>query len=499
MKVYLYLSAAAFVVLGAAAVIFGSLNQDEGWYLYAAGLMSSGKTLYRDFFFTQGPVMPTVYSFFSWTWEMFGIVGARVFTLVLGFFSIVFASATAYRISPAASRARAALALFLLLGSNLYHVYFLAIPKTYALAALLLSAGTYLFTFIDSRRSALFLFFSGSAFALAVAARVSLAAVPFVFFVYLLFSKSRRGALAFSFVAGLALMGFLSYAPYLLDKESLRGLVAAHFYHSARGSFDPTLCIGSLSRTVRWYLPVWVALGFSLSFRTVRERIASCRLLLPVAAAFFATALLQFAAPFPYDDYQVPVMSLASVCAAVLVVMPEIPSLLLVLGMTWASSFGSPLLEDFTVSGQDRFWVIRKELPDVLQLSETAEKIEKLDPGGKEILTQDLYLAIETRRRVPDGLEMGPFSYWGNNPEARGLDYCSMMELLEKAPCRVAALSGYSFAVTAPSCEQTPLATQLEFWAAVKKNYKTAFKVPHFGQNSTTLMVLTKKGADAEK
>ena len=66
MKAFGALSVFAFVVLGAAAVWMGGLNQDEGWYLYAANLVAEGKVPYRDFFYTQGPLLPFVYSAFTW-------------------------------------------------------------------------------------------------------------------------------------------------------------------------------------------------------------------------------------------------------------------------------------------------------------------------------------------------------------------------------------------------------------------------------------------------
>ena len=65
MKRLWVLAAGAFVVLGAAAVWMGGINQDEGWYLYAANLVAEGKVPYRDFAYTQGPVMPFVYSAFA--------------------------------------------------------------------------------------------------------------------------------------------------------------------------------------------------------------------------------------------------------------------------------------------------------------------------------------------------------------------------------------------------------------------------------------------------
>ena len=62
MKRYEALAGFAFAVLAFAAVWLGGLNQDEGWYLYAARLVGEGKLPYRDFFFTQGPVLPFIYS-----------------------------------------------------------------------------------------------------------------------------------------------------------------------------------------------------------------------------------------------------------------------------------------------------------------------------------------------------------------------------------------------------------------------------------------------------
>ena len=117
-------------------------------------------------------------------------------------------------------------------------------------------------------------------------------------------------------------------------------------------------------------------------------------------------------------------------------------------------------------------------------LRSVADKIEKLDPGGKTLLTQDLYLAIETGRKVPDGLEMGPFSM---------LSDVEWRSLLASAPCPVAALSGYSFAVNPPVCDERPVEQQMEYWGLLKKDYELVSRVEAFGQNSTTLLILRRK------
>ena len=150
-KSYWLFAVGACLVLGAASVWMGGLNQDEGWYLYAANLVAEGKVPYRDFFYTQGPMLPIVYSAFTRIWKTFGILGARVFTFAIGAFGILLAAVLARRLAPEGRRGEAALATLLLLGSNLYHIYFVTSPQTYALAALFVMWG---FLFIDFAQEA---------------------------------------------------------------------------------------------------------------------------------------------------------------------------------------------------------------------------------------------------------------------------------------------------------------------------------------------------------
>ena len=95
MKVYAALAIFAFAVLAAFAVWFGGLNQDEGWYLYAAQLVGEGKVLYRDFAYTQGPLLPKFYKSFAWVWANGrGLLGARIFTVTIGLGGVLLAELT---------------------------------------------------------------------------------------------------------------------------------------------------------------------------------------------------------------------------------------------------------------------------------------------------------------------------------------------------------------------------------------------------------------------
>jgi hypothetical protein len=220
---------------------------------------------------------------------------------------------------------------------------------------------------------------------------------------------------------------------------------------------------------------------------------------------FAAVFFLQLSAPFPYDDYQVPVMGMLAVAVSAWFAASRDPAEAPRAGDRWfvvlvacGISFVSPLLQEWATYSQDRFWSQKKDMTEMAKLRRMGREIECLDPGGGTLLTQDLYLAVETGRNVPAGLEMGPFSYFPDCPSGKARDLHVMnrelMEkLLESAPCPLAACSGYAFAIAAPSCEETPFSEQKRFFEILKKNYELADTEPKFGQNATTLLVLKRR------
>lgn len=502
MRIYWFLAAVAAVVLGGASIWMGGLNQDEGWYLYAANLVADGQLPYRDFFYTQGPLLPIVYSAFTFVWKAWGLLGARLFNLGVGFLGIVFACALAVRLTSKEKRGQAALVTFFLLATNLYHLYYLAIPKTYALAALFVTVGFYLLTFVieDSVRRwkmVLFPIASGLCLAFAAGTRISLGAILAVVGFGLLIGAVRKSVPRFAwfwFGVGGAIGLALVYGPILADDGARAGLLAAQRYHAARGGSDIVWTVGSFSRLVRWYLPAFIVLGLGVAGawqgkgKDARQETRDANALLTILwFAFLAVFVVQMLAPFPYEDYQVPIMGLLSVYAAVAFSTSSLHlNILLVLGLSFANAFGSPLLEKWMTNGQDRFWSLKKEKTELAQLRDVAKRINALDPDGKTLLTQDLYLAIETNRKVPAGLEMGPFSM---------LDDAGWRKLLTEAPkmCKVAAGSGYMFAIEPPACTERSFERQLEYWNILKSSYEPAFREEAFGQNATPLLVLKRK------
>lgn len=507
------------------AVWWGALNQDEGWYLYSASMVRSGYLPYRDFFFTQGPALPFVYSVFQPIWAkggvLAGLLGGRVVTCCFGLLSTLLACVLARRLVPVANRAAAGLAVFALLACNLYHVYFTTIPKTYALGGTFVMAGFLLVARALERggwlRGAM-LFAGALSLAFATGTRISLLLLlPAVGFT-LLFGW-RRYRLAFLWFGLGGMLGlFLTYGLFALDPASLRGLLAAQGYHAARGGFDLFFSVGSVSRLVRGYAALGAMLFFGLLFPFVpgsgavaagddaalHVRRTMVRML---CWGFAAVFLLQLSAPFPYDDYQVPIMGILTVAIVVFVfsraAVRPVPSAWFAVLVAGMASFCSPMLQEWATYGQDRFWSRKKETTAMAKLRRTARELEALDPGGTELLTQDLYLAVEAGRTVPRGMEMGPFCYFPDmdTDRARKLHVLNrelMRELLERAPSSAAAVSGYAFAIAVPSCKEVPRDEQRGFVELLKKRYETMKVEENFGQNATSLTVMKRMG-DAAK
>jgi hypothetical protein len=99
---------------------------------------------------------------------------------------------------------------------------------------------------------------------------------------------------------------------------------------------------------------------------------------------------------------------------------------------------------------------------------------------------------------------MGPFSYFPkmSTEDARAVHVLNrelMENLLESAPCRVAACSDYAFAISAPQCSETPREEQMGLFRRLKRHYEWGYPpVRNFGQNATTLLLLKRKGEALE-
>lgn len=510
-----------FVLLGAANLHWGDLNQDEGWYLYAARQVRHGAVPYRDFAFTQGPALPYVYALAQPWVDRWGIAGGRLFSMMLALLSALAAAWAGGRAAPRGWGRSVALLAFILAAVNVYQSYFTTVVKTYALSALFLSAGVLALGFARARAGAAAAALAGALLAFAAGTRLSAGAALPVAGLYLLIQRRRLGDarwLAFGAggVAGLAVV----WLPFLLAAPA--GFLFGVFeYHSARavGGLIPALVYkaGFISRFVQaYFVPVGLAAGLAAWWWIRPSRVPESA---PPGAAppRFSTALwviglgvtiVHFAAPFPYEDYQVMVMPVLAAALAA-----SAGSLLARLGdeaaaakwMLWltvvallvstAASFSSPINQDWVIQGRDRIWWRLREDTPLQKLRDVAVWMGEQVGPNDVLLTQDTYLAVEMGCPVPPGMEMGPFSYFPDMPRERAevlhvLNREMMLELLRATDAPLAAFSGYGLAIRAPEVSELSDEEQVALWAAVAARYEDLCEVPDFGQGGTTLRIL---------
>lgn len=544
------------VLLSATNLFLGSLNQDEGWYLYAAKQITEGRVLYRDFMFTQGPALPYVYGVLFPIIGKLGVAGGRLITALFGLAAAGCAAWLAARTTGSKHWKAAALAAFILTGVNVYQSDFTTIVKTYALCAFFLTAGFVALSYANSRRGALASFWGGFLLALAACTRLSAGITLPAAGVWLLWNRAKvyphghdpavpdfkfqissfkflPAWLAFGLGGGFVLLlGLGSF--FLLAPENTE--FALFGYHAGRspGSLMQLVALkaGFVSRFVQAYFIFFAGLLLTFVLKRlhwpVRERgfeemtldsrprlvelmreanaeqssfLRSFLSLLWLSGALIT--LVHFMAPFPYDDYQVIVYPLLA-AALVVTLIPHchekqhLRAVFALLLICAAASFSSPLNQDWLIRGRDRIWWKFKDVPDLFLLRKTgAELREKLGHDGL-LLTQDTYLAVEAGARVPCGMEMGPFCYYPgmSREQAEKLNLLNeqmMIETLKQARAPVAAFSGYGLTIASPKIAEMSSNDWNILRTALETRYKKTREVPNFGQAHTLLEVFERR------
>ncbi len=523
------LSVAGGVVLFVMAAVLGPLNQDEGLYLLSARCVARHLVPYKDFFIPQGNALPYFYAMFQGAWyhpgSLLGVaLSARLFTGLLSLLAGAIAASMAASWVPRPRRKYAALTAWLLVACVPFHAYYGSIPKTYALASVFLMLG---FVFLGNiRRVRPAAFNAGVAFGLATATRLSLAPVLPAACLLLWLAPGKderrsgfRHALFCGFGAvfslglslGVAAVRYPKQFKFAMDFQKAREIGGALQWAANRAGF--------LSRFVQDYpLACLLALGLGLwclasrnSGRkdplgagedgklTTDARVAY----LTAGTASAAVTALHFLMPFPYDDYQVPVMPLAAaaLAAALFRRLPETDAwprraVVAAFAGTVLLSLGSPLLFDFVALRQDRIWFEMKKKPDVLVLRDVGRRVRQLadEQGNSGLLfTQDAYLAVEAGLGVPRGLEMGPFAFFPKltDEEARFYRVCNANTFHKISHSYfappVAAMSGYSYAISSPELGRTLEADRDAITKDIEERYILRETIPDFGQAHTPL------------
>lgn len=404
-----------FIGFSAVYIVRGNINEDEGWYLYASKLVYEGLLPYRDFSFTQGPVLPFVYGVPQAIFGSSLLVG-RMTSVAFAVGVLLLTMAIAHRLNGRLAAVLAGLIMVL----NPHTVYFLTITKTYALTAFLLSLA--LFFVVCEYRPVVRYALAALFLSLAAGTRLSVVlALPILWAYIALIEKDRKALL---FAVGLSgLIGAITYLPlYILAGDRMIFNVLGHHM----GRYETTTIFGAVYSkvsTVRELIAHYPALfiasvvglaGSAAQWRRGRIRWPGAELLHPAHLCIAGILLAVFAAHFlpggSYAEYQVPLVPVAAILVGSLSVTlyQQIPP-----SQERGAMMGGLLFAVLLLSLNVGLTNAKKagvsDLEEVLDLS---RRIKETVPQDGVIYTLHPYLAVQSQRALVPGTEMGIFSFY---------------------------------------------------------------------------------------
>lgn len=378
----------AYAVIASAYVSRGHANNDEGFYAYASREVMRGRIPYRDFGYTQTPVLPYVEGVLM-SATGFGISHQRTLNAVWGALSLLLAVAVWKRAGLRPLAAAALAAAWLLCQALMYYD---TIGKTYALTQMfLLAAGGVLYLGVSPKMKVLLL---SIACVLAVGCRLTVA--PAAGILWLGLAMTERGRIS---------LFWLIAVPLLLALLILGPFVAADPVNAAYW------CLGCHLHVL---LP---RIRMAVSVQSIRSAPGFLIAAFAGIAGFFlrggkapgpapwilAAGIVGWAVgvgvPGTYADYSTPFMALVIVgCGCVLAessarVAGAASALILI-----ASSVGLKWETEPFLSGR---------FPEAVTRA-AAYVRANTDPGDR-VLTPMPEVALEAERDVVPGLEMGKF------------------------------------------------------------------------------------------
>ncbi|MEZ4659888.1 MAG: hypothetical protein R2911_20225 [Caldilineaceae bacterium] len=428
------------------------VNLDEGWYLWASKLVYEGQLLYRDFAYTQTPLLPFVYGVFQPLWGQ-GLYQGRLITIVFSTLALLLYARTAQRhiqtVYPTANSRWVNVVCLALFASSFYTTAYLSYTATYGLASLWLSLSL-LFalppistsqgasTTLNPRERSAFIraALATTFLCMAIATRLSvLGAAPALALYLIMRSRARWrpvGVIALSALAAtLILIGpFL----WLSAPQMLYDIFGFHTDRILSAQRQLTKMGGVLQRTASTYAaPLLILLLglLGLMRNAIRQRqwppLFSRYLFEVMLVGMTLGMLLLHLLPRTTDDYYNTL-----------------------LGPLWAV-LGASLLARFahvlTAAGYRKIWglllamlavvlngvmhahtTIRADLvqfPPQNQIAIVKAAADFLRDAGlenKTLLTLNTHLALEANMTVPSGYEMSIFSYrptWSNEQAQR--------------------------------------------------------------------------------
>lgn len=399
--------------------LYRQVNLDEGWYLWASKLVYEGQVLYRDFAYTQTPLLPYVYGLFQLLFGD-GLYVGRVLTVLLAAGAFGLSAATAHRVGGV----EAGYCCLALLIVSVFALAQFTYTATYALTAFLLAAAFFISVADphETRRNLL----ATLCLATAVGVRLSVAVALPPFLLYLLLTSQRRwraalvvtattliwlgGLLGFFWLQSGELMYydiFVFHTDRLLKAEWHQ----LHMYNMGRRTAEDFVIALLLLLTAPIIAVRQLWRGWRLRSNGLFVGQAMVYLTLFVMIlALFAVHLLPRTADSYYNALQTPLLCLLG--GSVLAQWPplELPArrhwIWLLIGLV-VFAYGARQWRAFQ-RDQSVVFPLRNQITVVQR---AATLLERYIRPGDVLLSFNPHLALESGLRVHPGYEMAIFAY----------------------------------------------------------------------------------------
>ena len=415
-------------------VLMGNLNQDEGWYLYAAGLVYQGKLPYIDFAYFQPPLLPYIYGLPQVLFGP-GILVGRLTSFVLGLATIFLAGALARRLAGDV----AAVITTLILCATATFVWAFTTTRTEPPVTFFTVLALYLL--LGCRRGWAPLL---GVLAMGAAAGVRLSCLPGVLlFAGAAFYKYRRrkNLLALTGALSAAQLAILFGLPFVLAPEraifnlltsQLSRDVQLEGTHTALPQLALLRCIQAPAH-LSYYFPATLAgslvliILVALQTGTVWKR--RYLFLILLAPALY---LPNFAVPYNFQEiYFVPscaVLAILIGCGLADLYHSLRPGQ----GKTLPLALAVSLIVTQAASFAHTAWTcyIGRHAPQLAGLEEVAGYVASITPPEAQIVTLDTYIAVEANRHVAHGLEMNTFSLFPHLTDEKAREFGVMNDHL---------------------------------------------------------------------
>jgi 4-amino-4-deoxy-L-arabinose transferase-like glycosyltransferase len=468
-------------------IILGEANSDEGWYLYASKLVFSGALPYRDFAYTQMPLLPYIY----------GVVQVIRPSLMLGrLTSLAFSLGTLAMCLVIVKRCAGSWAVgvsALFLGTFTFGIYFNAIVKTYSLLTFFFTATLFVLTSNQSEtpKFLIALFFALAAFLTRVTALFFLA--PTLLYLFIVAKTNLTRALIALEGAAAALLTAFFLLP---DWQAARwDLFDSHFRHWAGAGLSTQvyhILADRLPYIIQSFSPPLILFIASVYF-LLRQPQSRLWLRQHLHLLVFTLCLALFASSHLVNglwetEYLVPALTAFLPIAAI--VLEEVNRMLddrtrvFMHGALLAAILLLPLNESI-----QHIDITGRRLP-IAEIDQVASLIaQNSNPTDKVIALEALGAAVDANRSTLPGLTLAEFSVQlmeaNTARQYHVVNVAMLAEEIEKATAAVVVLTdqdwGLLYANDAPSADAMQ--------HAIDRNYRLALSVTYWGGFADTVSV----------